>query len=354
MIRRCRPLREIAFSFDSFLDVVANVVGIILRLILVAWVGARTYKGIAPPPLPPPPALSDPTPLPEPTDPRLARTQQRRRQIQHEAEDLERRQEDRRRHAVLREQALEKELSDLADRQKAILAEDADAKRQAERGSAAARTAQLSLTELEKRSRALLRDLDTLGKLPRVTKKLRYNTPVSAPLQTDEAMFECLHGRITLVDWGALQAAAMREARTKESLLRDRWEVRDVTVAVGAFRFRYVVERERSAFDGPGRGAPMSNRFRYGLAAWEAEPVIADRGETVEQALKPGSAFRKVIDALDPQQTAVTLWVYPDSFAAYRAIRDYLHKREVVVAGRPLPEGVPIASSRKGTKSRGQ
>ncbi len=39
MIRRRRKVREIEFSFDSFLDVVANVVGIILRLILVAWVG---------------------------------------------------------------------------------------------------------------------------------------------------------------------------------------------------------------------------------------------------------------------------------------------------------------------------
>ena len=36
MIRRRRPTREVAFSFDSFLDVVANVVGIILKLIIVA------------------------------------------------------------------------------------------------------------------------------------------------------------------------------------------------------------------------------------------------------------------------------------------------------------------------------
>src|SRR5215467_2069383 len=44
MYRRRRPQREkIFFSFDSFLDVVANVIGIIIRLILVAWVGARTY-----------------------------------------------------------------------------------------------------------------------------------------------------------------------------------------------------------------------------------------------------------------------------------------------------------------------
>src|ERR1700757_2475243 len=46
MIRRRRPTREIPFSFDSFLDVVANVVGIIIRLILVAWVGARSYNSV--------------------------------------------------------------------------------------------------------------------------------------------------------------------------------------------------------------------------------------------------------------------------------------------------------------------
>src|SRR4051812_26911301 len=44
MYRRRRASREkILFSFDSFLDVVANVNGIIIRLILVAWVGARAY-----------------------------------------------------------------------------------------------------------------------------------------------------------------------------------------------------------------------------------------------------------------------------------------------------------------------
>src|SRR5215472_5516035 len=48
--RRRRPEKEIHFSFDSFLDLVANVVGIIIRLILVAWVGARTYTGVFHPP----------------------------------------------------------------------------------------------------------------------------------------------------------------------------------------------------------------------------------------------------------------------------------------------------------------
>ena len=43
--RRRRPVRE-TFSLDSFLDLVTNVVGIIIRLILVAWIGARAYNNL--------------------------------------------------------------------------------------------------------------------------------------------------------------------------------------------------------------------------------------------------------------------------------------------------------------------
>ena len=60
------------------------------------------------------------------------------------------------------------------------------------------------------------------------------------------------------------------------------------------------------------------------------------------------------MDGLDPQYAAVTFWVYPDSFPMYRQLRDYLYERDLVVAGRPLPDGSQIASSRHGTVSRGQ
>src|SRR6185369_4005195 len=83
MIRRRRPVREIAFSFDSFLDVVTNVVGIILRLILVAWVGARAYKGSQPTPSPRQlvPVLEEIAELPEPTDPLTPELERQRREL---------------------------------------------------------------------------------------------------------------------------------------------------------------------------------------------------------------------------------------------------------------------------------
>src|SRR4051812_35754268 len=82
MARRRRPQREIAFSFDSFLDVVANVVGIILRLILVAWVGERSYKAMVPAmDLAPVPVMAEPAAPPAPTDEREPILARQRREL---------------------------------------------------------------------------------------------------------------------------------------------------------------------------------------------------------------------------------------------------------------------------------
>jgi hypothetical protein len=49
--------------------------------------------------------------------------------------------------------------------------------------------------------------------------------------------------------------------------------------------------------------------------------------------------------------TTVTLWCYPDSFAAYRQVREELHRLRIATAGRPLPDGAPIGGSAEGSKS---
>jgi hypothetical protein len=359
MIRRRRPNREIHFSFDSFLDVVANVVGIILRLILVVWVGARSYVALQPTPTPAAvsvaPAPEEPLDLPDPTDP-LAKEldRQRREMAQARADLLEQLQQwetvhGRREVEANEAAALEAHRLDL-EREAAAL------EKQAAQNNQNARAAAQSLAELRERERHLREEIAALKREPAPKKTLRYRTPVSRPLQSEELFFECRRGRVTLIDVGDLLEEIRKVARERGQQLRSRWTVEDVTPPIGPFRLRYVLERERDLADGPNPLASPDDRsgFRYGLAGWEVIPVTEERGETLEQALGPQSAFRRVVDHLDPQQTAVTFWVYPDSFPLFRRLRDYLYERDVVVAGRPLPEGHPIASSRSGTVSRGQ
>jgi hypothetical protein len=347
-------VRGIEFSFDSFLDVVANVVGIILRLILVAWVGARSYKAFVPSP-PPPPVLEEVLALPEPDDPLAAELDRQRRELaatQAHLLDQMRQYEE----ARQEKGAAETAAKSLATRRRDLEQAQAGLEKAARDGGEGSKAATLSLKEIQERSKHLTEEIEALRKAPSARQALRYRAPVSRVLQSEELFMECRRGRVTVIDLGGLYDQVSKVLRDHGEKLRTQREVSDVTPSVGAFQMHYVIEREKELHEElvPGLSSSAGGSFRFGLARWDLQPVGDDRGETVEQALATGSAFRRVIDALDPHQTAVTLWVYPDSFPLYRRLRDYLHDRDVVVAGRLLPEGAPIAGSRHGTASRGQ
>jgi hypothetical protein len=355
MIRRRRPTREIPFSFDSFLDVVANVVGIILRLILVTWVGARAYTGLQPPPPPALTAIEEPISLPEPQDPLTPELERQREELAAtqakllaEMKQWQQAQETR--------TALGADLTDLNRHTQQLASEVASL--ESKKGESAGKTVALafSLKEIQERNQRLRAEIEALKNAPSAKQTLRYRTPISHPLQSEEVIFECNNGRVTLIDIGTMLEEIRQKVRDKGEQLRTNWEVRDVTQPVGGFQLRYTLERQHEALDSIRKDAKPNERaqFQYGLEGWEVVPVLADRGEPESIALAPGSAFRRVVDSLDVNQTAVTLWVYPDSFELYRKLRDYMHDHDVTVAGRPLPNGVPIASSRHGTVSRGQ
>jgi hypothetical protein len=361
MYRRHRPKREIAFSFDSFLDVVANVCGIIIRLILVAWVGARSYHAVsarqaielATPVAKAAPSKTKVVELPPISDPLELELQRHRaelaRQQERLLEQLRQCQLLETNNAQTAEQITELSASELSAIKEGGMLE-AVVKNQA----GAAQSARLSLAELEKRSQRVAAELRELDKLPPLKKTLRYSTPVSRPVHTEELHFECKDGRVGFIDLQAFLIEIRRTIQDKADLLKTQWQVEGTAGPVGAYRLRYTLERDRGLLDSGGGLPTGSGNFRYSLSAWVVEPIMPVRGDTAAAALSPGGEFRRLVDAIDPEQTVVTMWVYPDSFALYRQLRDFLHERNIEVAGRPLTPELPIASSRHGSASRGQ
>jgi hypothetical protein len=55
-----------------------------------------------------------------------------------------------------------------------------------------------------------------------------------------------------------------------------------------------------------------------------------------------------------PDNAALTFWVYPDSFHAFRILQAACQAEGFVVAGRPLPQGHNIGVSSNGSRSAGQ
>ena len=350
MFRRRRPLKNeaIQFSFDSFLDLVTNVVGIIIRLILVSWVGARSYhtsmqwlelETTAPP-----------TPTPKVTDDPL---HHRIEQSKNDLDDAKTRLL-----AQLKDLESADQTTKLTDEQVAQLISRRN-KLEAERQALAAKDpdgkvqlVSLSVDDVRKRSRQLLDEIKKIETAPNNKKQLKYHAPVSRAVRSEELFFECKSGRVTFIDLPTFMQEYKTSLEEASVELKSKWRVERVTAPVGPYRLRYVVEREKSALDAG--GTPSAGSFRYGLSAWEVEPITPDRGETVQQALAAKSQFRQLTDALDARLTVVTFWVYPDSFDLFRELRDHLYERGHDVAGRPLPPDAPIAASKHGTASRGQ
>jgi hypothetical protein len=339
---------------------VANVCGIIIRLILVVWVGARSYTSLQHLLIQAEDAPVEATAeaeevLPQVVDPVQEQLAKQRRQLA--GAEIALLDELRRLHGVQAGQdQARKELTAVSTRRQTLAGERAALERKTTGEKQAAQAAAVSLDEARQRCQRLKEQIQSLENIAPARQTLRYRTPVSRPLDAEELMFECIRGRVTFIDAAALLEEVKRTLHEKSEALRTTWEVQDLAGPVGPFQLRYKVERQRSGLEaGLESIRPESHgSFSYGVSAWFVEPITEVRGETLAAALKPGSEFRQIADGLDPKYAAVTFWVYPDSFPLYRKLRDYLYQRDLVVAGRPLPEGTPIGSTRHGTASRGQ
>src|SRR5262245_28685094 len=168
MFRRRRRVREIPFSFDSFLDVVANVVGIIIRLILVVWVGARSYssvKNLSLPPSAEPHHVAEAGPLHDPLELELALHRQELEKLQsrllEQLKELQLVQCDQRQ--------AEEQVNIMAARAQSSESERTGLERTAGQQDQGVRQAELSLSELQQRRHAVAEQIKALELQPRKT-----------------------------------------------------------------------------------------------------------------------------------------------------------------------------------------
>ncbi len=362
-MKRRRRSSEMPFGSDSFLDILANLVGIVL--IIIVLVGARIRH------LPEEETNLD---APKTEDRPAARLRADLTDIQPDlsAEEEEliglraellRLVENLSRHIVALEAAKHEEKQLIGELR---LQEELGRRLQQETATLVSRQEKLrqrvASTEsdkqgLRKRLDALNHQIRELQPPPAERRPLRYFLPVSKPLGAGELLFECRANRIAFIDLQSLLNQVRQRLSELAKQLTERWETSGETEAIGPFKLRFKVVRERfGPVDQAFAGLPPANNraFSYAVDEWEIVPVWPVRGETLEEALADGSRFRSVIDNTDPDLAALTMFVYEDSFSTFRQLREYLHERGFVVAGRPLRLDAPIAGSRRGSISRGQ
>lgn len=169
-----------------------------------------------------------------------------------------------------------------------------------------------------------------------------YPTPIGKVVDGRELHFQLRAGRIAFVPLETLLLKFRTDAEQKVYRLRETSELTEIIGPEGGFRFKYTLERVDAA---PGRSAHVR------LKRWTLVPTSEELGEPIDEALGVKSEFRAVLSERRAAGSTITLWTYPDSFDVFRRLKAELFKAGFPVAARPLPEGFPISGSPEGSKS---
>ena len=329
-MRRPRADEERSAGQDSFLDVVTNIVGILIILVMV--IGAQVRQLVLSPPEP------DATPEVVALEEEVRQLVGTVASAEHEIEELEAQVDT----VELEVTAASHARLELATAVSAARVGLAEMKQEADAARVASAERSARRRSLEAEIRQCRLETEGIAHAAATTEEvLAYPTPIGRTVNGEEIHFRLARGRIAYVPLKELFEMAKEHTRRNSNSLSN-LTARIVTVGPArGFDLDYVVEAkvDRS------RGQVLI-RSRE----WVVRPVDPAVGEPFAEALESGSRFRRVLGGVRPD-TTVTLWCYPDSFDGYRLVRAELHRLGIPTAGRPLPDGAPIGGSTEGSKS---
>ncbi|HTI51217.1 MAG TPA: hypothetical protein VL475_09705 [Planctomycetaceae bacterium] len=342
------------FGSDSFLDVLANMVGILIVLIVIA--GIRVARG-------PVPTASDATaedasaaplasaevpPLEPESDAPAPEVTRELKGI--EAELARLRAERTRSEAELKDR---REIY-AATKQETSAAEKTTAERQKDLDDNKERLIRLQqkLGDRKEVLTALLAEFEEAKNARAPVTQVKHRlAPISQEVHGDEVHFRLSGNKVSVIPLPQLLERVKFQLERQKDWVARHGKHEAVVGPVDGYSLKYLVERMQLS--------PVEERrmgygaYRVGLAYFELVPEPDLPAETAEQALRRGSRFAIALQSA-PEKAALTFWVYPDSFGLYRALKEAAHAEGFIVAGRPLPEGLAIRGDPNGSRSAGQ
>lgn len=334
---RKRHSDDAAFGSDSFLDVVANMVGILIILVMVVGLRLRN-SGLA--------QVERPANSRQQAE--LAGLTQEEAALSEVVRTLELRRQELAAVAAARS-------AERNDLQVAVnLAEQNLQSAQAHLDSAGQAAFELEQTAAarERLLAELQAALQSLGSQEETTVEVvSYQTPLSQSVLQNEVHFQLRGGRIAWIPMDELVVLFKQHAQDRAYRLRDQPVLTETIGPLDGWRLRYTLDRVNVAMEE--NGMPAMGSFAR-LQQFQLIPTSHDLGELVAEALQSRSQFRSALTDVSPERTTVTLWVYPDGFADFQQVKHELTRLGFGVAARPLPEGLLIGGSPNGSRSSAQ
>ncbi|MDO5567195.1 MAG: hypothetical protein Q4G59_11110 [Planctomycetia bacterium] len=348
---------------DSFLDIVSNVVGILIILVMIA--GAQVGAIHSPseekqPTVPDPVAVSlpsDPAPTSEESsDKSLAVSRDEMLQyvqiakkfgetksdiltMQKETQSQNLQLERTKQRADSAQIEHQNMLENITKLEAAI---ELESRKKSESDKKAFDRRQ-ELARLDAQAQTLAQTRDTLAKT-KTTPKLLQNvpTPLAKKVDGHEAFFCLRRGKISHVPMNVFTERIRGMFSGIRSVKEEKIDKTIGPVEDYSFHFQASTHQVRHA-----DGIEIVFSFDYG----EFIPATDDVGETAQAALTQGSKFDQKLSMYLNDNSTITLFVYPDSFDLLRQIKQHLLDHKFVIALRPMPANQNITISPHGTAS---
>jgi hypothetical protein len=335
--RRSRP--NLTPGEDSFLDVVANLVGILIILVMVLGVRAReAYLEVVP-------LESSPD---GPTEQEVAHVRSKADELEKDVHTVA---------ARIKRHELELDYRQ-RERDKILIMLTA-AERQIEEEKQALSTKDQEKLQRRTQLEQLRRDLAQTEQARSAAESAtdatsvidHLPTPMARTVFGNELHFRLMDGKLTYLPWEELVQKLKDEASQKLWKLKDASLVHEEAGPVAGFRIRYALRRVEHSM--PSKMGPVTQR-RIELDHFQLVPISEDMGEPIDAVWKNNSQFRGVLAANPPKQTTITVWVYPEGFEQFRQLKSELYKLGYLTAARPMPKGRLIGGSPQGSRSASQ
>ena len=355
--RRARSPERLEDGQDSFLDVVSNLVGVLIILIMVA--GARVRNAASE--LAEAADASEVAAVADDDSPgATTKTLEERRaekeyvaavdELEKLAEQVQARQrvmsETNERASALEAQA---DAAEAEYRRLVQLAAELDAafegaSRQKSDAKKEAFDLKSAIFEKEKRRDDLQREKEALvAARPQATVLENIPTPISQRVADGHEGFFCLkNGRISHVPLNEFQERVLLKFKNYRGDFTP-GEMEEKIGPIDNYVFKYYVELGTRR---DGDGTRYYFEFKYG----ECAPTNDLIGEPVDDALASrSSVFCNRLLKYVRDDTTITIFVYPDSYGYLNDVKKFLFSLGYMTAFRPLPDGVPISMSPNGS-----
>jgi hypothetical protein len=176
-------------------------------------------------------------------------------------------------------------------------------------------------------------------------------TPMAKTVFGRELHLMVRDGMITVIPWDRLVSMLKVEARTAVARSTRRERITEQLGPIDGFVMDFTLVSKRGLVS---NGSATSMAQVVELDKFELETTADVIQEPLSHALGRNGRLRMELASYPPRESTVTAWVYPNSFETFRQLKGLLFEEGYMAAARPMPEGMRIGASPRGTQSAAQ